>query len=41
MLELKWWDWSSKKLYDHRKFFLTNIDGKNVEEVRELLIAQT
>jgi len=36
-LELKWWDWPSKKIYNYRKFFLHNIDNKSVGEISELL----
>ena len=37
LLELKWWEWSSKKIFEHRRFFLNNLSNKNVEEIKELL----
>lgn len=40
LLDLKWWTWSTEKLYKYKDFLLTAIKGKSIEQVREVFKTQ-
>lgn len=37
LLNLKWWNWSEKKIKENKKFFFTDLNKPTVEQVKKII----
>lgn len=38
LLELKWWNWSDEKIKKNKKFFYTNLNDTNIDQLKKIII---